>query len=676
MAFPALALGQGRADRLAAGEIAYTVGGRDGSETVVLPARTGDLDVIVQLKQPPLSWYRRGLPRERAVNVSARDTQNRAALKRTLRSAADGLRLEHERVREAIASWHGSPAVSRGQDPAIEIRHEYVNAFNGLALRAPAALVERLRRHPDVLQIHDNMSVYPTLAESVPLVRAPEVWAGGATGKGIVVGIIDSGIDYTHPDLGGSLGPGHKVIGGYDFVNSDDDPMDDFGHGTHVAGIIAANGTLTGVAPEARLVAYKVFDRHGAMASRIVAAIERAADPDGDPATDDALDVINLSVGGSGTPDDPMSQAVDNVVAAGIVAVVSAGNNGDRGFGTVHSPSGARQALTVGASDKSDRFWRFSSRGPAPVTYGVKPEVVAPGESIESTVLSGGHEQKTGTSMAAPHVAGAAALLLQARPGLTPAGVKSLLMTTARDLGENLFAQGAGRIDVAAALSRTLLASPAAVSFGLDDGTQETFAGSATLTVTNDSEKPRRCSLRVDTAGLPAGVDVSVTPSTLNLDAGATGTVTLDVRVDNAVVPGLDEPPHAYVGRVRLDTREEALQVPFAFLRPALVAPAFRSAASAGSRGRFGGASLAAPPAGSRGVLLAAARHLRGRHRLQERHRRADDPDLHRAPEWNLPDDAGNGRDQQRRGHARDPHEPARRERLTGGPELHGRPSA
>src|SRR5690606_13064535 len=154
------------------------------------------------------------------------------------------------------------------------------------------------------------------------------------------VAVLDTGIDYRHPDLGGCFGVDCKVVGGANFVEGEDstDPMDYEGHGTHVAGIVAANGNLKGVAPDAKLYAFKVLDNNGnGTDSAIIAGLERAADPDGDPLTDDQVDVINMSLGGWGGADSPLSEAANAAMDAGIVVVVAAGNEGG-GYSTIGSP--------------------------------------------------------------------------------------------------------------------------------------------------------------------------------------------------------------------------------------------------------------------------------------------------------------------------------------------------
>ncbi|WP_428950255.1 S8 family serine peptidase [Streptomyces sp. cg35] len=231
----------------------------------------------------------------------------------------------------------------------------------GLALNAVAMTVDedtltRLRALPGVKAVVPDTRMKVQATDAHELVGLPEVWqrpapgGGKATGRGVTVAVVDSGVDYTHPDLGGGLGEGHKVVGGHDFVNNDDDPMDDNAHGTHVAGIIAAkaagSGGVTGAAPDARLLAYKVMDADGyGDTSAIVAGIEAAIDP----ANPHRADVINLSIGGPGDGTDPLGLAASAAVDAGVVVVASAGNEGPGAY-SVGSPAAARGVLAVGAS--------------------------------------------------------------------------------------------------------------------------------------------------------------------------------------------------------------------------------------------------------------------------------------------------------------------------------------
>jgi subtilisin family serine protease len=266
-----------------------------------------------------------------------------------------------------------------------EIRREYFVVFNGVAIDVPQELVAQIRALPYVKRVEADRAVHAFANANISLVGADKVWTTlGSRGKGVTVAIIDTGIDYMHPALGGGFGPGFKVIGGWDFVNNDADPFDDAGHGTHVAGIVAGDSsTITGVAPDASLIAYKVLGSNGGGSdSNVLAAVERAADPNGDGNTSDHADVANLSLGGGGNPDDPLSEAIDNATAAGVTFAIAAGNNG--AFHSIASPGTARSAITVGASDLSDAVTSFSSRGPNTKNLDIKPDVVAPGLSILS----------------------------------------------------------------------------------------------------------------------------------------------------------------------------------------------------------------------------------------------------------------------------------------------------
>jgi len=500
--------------------------------------------------------------------------------------ALDGPRAQaHQRV----TALRGQHAAFRQQVAAAgihaKIGGEVTQLLNAVAVTTDPAGAARLRALPGVAAVYPDAAIHASVDVDVSLIGAPQVWQTNDPsgrpdqGTGETVAVIDTGIDYTHPDLGGGFGPGFKVVGGYDFANGDDDPRDDNGHGTHVAGIIAGDptgpGGRIGVAPKANLTAYKVFDSSGfGDESTVIEGLEAAVSVD----NPHRADVVNMSLSGPPTPDDPLEQASAAAVHAGVVVVAAAGNDGP-GESTVGSPAEAPDVLAVGASasgidlpsvtvtspvhhaldvqrlnlsanppaspedadlvnvgdgaasrydgvdatgkavlftynpftatqalltaeqhgavaallstpnyysgpgfqpgpaladftagtaddpdklnlvaavvngtdatdlpqwladgpvrvqvggtDATDQIASFSSQGPALGSYALKPDLVAPGVEIGSTWLDGQYADDSGTSMAAPHVAGAAALVRQAHPTWTASQVARIPRFTA-----------------------------------------------------------------------------------------------------------------------------------------------------------------------------------------------------------------------------------------------------
>ena len=330
-----------------------------------------------------------------------------------------------------------------------ELLGEFDTLFNGIAIEVSEDEIEAVKNLSYVKEVFPNNQVKALLDESVPAIHANEVWGLGYTGEGINIAILDSGVDYTHPSLGGCFGVSCKVYVGWDFVNNDADPIDDYGHGTHVAGIAAGNGVLKGVAPDAKIIAAKVLNSSGrGYWSDIIAALELSMDPNNDDDYSDHVDIVNMSLGGSGNPDDAMSQTVNNAVDAGVVVVVSAGNGGPMPF-SIGSPGTAKKAITVASASVSATnpyISSFSSRGIVVWESGslLKPDISAPGEKIcaaqhddykegyaECSPELDNHIAISGTSMASPHVAGISALLLQAHPEWTPSQIKTAIMSSA-----------------------------------------------------------------------------------------------------------------------------------------------------------------------------------------------------------------------------------------------------
>lgn len=310
------------------------------------------------------------------------------------------------------------------------IKHSYKN-IPAMALTLPAEAVEQLAQREDVKRIDLDFQVKTVLNTSREAIQADSSQENyGYVGEGIKVAVIDTGVDKAHPALT------HAIVEAVDFTG--EGPQDMNGHGTHVACIIACDdATYSGVAPGAQIYSAKALNQNGVgMASDILAALDWAMKQE--------VDVINLSLGGyiEECGLDVFSQILNQVEEAGFLPVVAAGNAGPDSE-TILSPGCAEKALTVGASLEDQSVASFSSRGPT--AEGItKPDVVAPGVNITAAFPGGRFATLSGTSMATPHVSGLAALLLEARPDLSPSEIKTLLQSHAKDLLADPTSQGAG----------------------------------------------------------------------------------------------------------------------------------------------------------------------------------------------------------------------------------------
>ena len=462
--------------------------------------------------------------------------------------------------------------------PSVTINSRLSKTLNGFIITANEKDALSLVNTKGVKRVVKDTVVHKQLANSIKMIGADDLWKRkdenqrDITGQGIVVAVIDTGVDFTHPDLGGCFGPGCKVVSGYDFVDDDTIPEDVDGHGTHVAGIIAANGTLTGVAPASNIMAVKALNDDGyGFISDIIRAVEYAVDPDGDITTDDGADVINLSLGGVGSPDDPMSTAVDAAVNAGVVVVAAAGNEGNYGDIANFSPASSRSAITVGSVDPDGSLSDFSSKGPAVGGDTLKPEVLAPGGSIQSLAVGGGTKVLSGTSMASPHVAGLAALLLQAKPETTAEEIKARLISSAIDIGLNPFSQGYGLVNGPSALDQTLLITSANLFLGRVDDSMNGVVIEKQLTFRNTGSDKETLSIVMPNE-LPAQIEVSTSNTSLELESGETQTITLTILLSN--ISSIAYPADlsgSYYDDIVVSTGSETLNIPLSFQRSLLL---------------------------------------------------------------------------------------------------------
>jgi minor extracellular serine protease Vpr len=517
------------------------------------------------------------------------------------------------------------------QFPKLKLRRIFKHALNGYCVEGPLSELEKIQSSGGVLSMSPVQNYKTEASPNMELIGGEVVRSifdqngERLSGKGIKIGVIDTGIDYEHPDLRRNYG------GGHDLVDGDRDPMETKGlhgtgtlHGTHVAGIIAGNGRMRGIAPEAKIIAYRALGPGGmGTTEQVLAGIDQAIQ--------DKVDILNLSLGNEiNGPDLPISLALNKAVEHGITAVTSSGNSGPN-IWSVGSPGTAAKAISVGAStpplnipyltlsdsqarirlellqgsnswkfdrsmeitdggigrkkelqnaagkialikrgsltftekvknaaaagalgviiynntsggflgnleaeapipaaslskeegeklkkkltdkplfarfiliEESDQLADFSSRGPVTSTWDIKPDVVAPGVAIKSTV-PGGYLSLQGTSMASPHVAGAAALVKQAHPDWSPEQIKAALMNTAKPIAERdgtayrTYEQGAGRIQVEKAVAAQTLVLPGSLQFGKFQLSDRMHEHSSRIEVQNHGRSRKRYSFKV-----------------------------------------------------------------------------------------------------------------------------------------------------------------------------------
>ena len=376
--------------------------------------------------------------------------------------------------------------------------------------------------------------IAPTLNDALPLIGADAARKAGLTGKGIKIAVVDTGIDAKHPDFA------NRIVAAKDF-SSDGDQIDHFGHGTHVAGIAAGTGAVSdgkfgGVAPGAQLIDAKALAKNGSGSmSGIIKAMEWAADQ--------GAKIENMSLGGGASDGrDPLSQEVNAITAKkGVLFAIAAGNSGPKG--KVSTPAAADLALSVGAVDKARALAYFSSRGPRVKDNAVKPDVVAPGVRITAPRANYGDNDPyatySGTSMATPMVAGAAALVMQLHPDWSAMQVKNALMNSASAIGDNdsgyisVYDQGTGLINLSNILGQKVLIQPGSLSFGMISNDTEVRKD---LTFANLTDQP----MTIDLAGGfrqhqgSGNAGFELTQPRLTIPASDSVTITLRLKVRDA----------------------------------------------------------------------------------------------------------------------------------------------
>ncbi|MGW0665635.1 S8 family peptidase [Streptomyces sp. NPDC002746] len=431
-----------------------------------------------------------------------------------------------------------APAAPRGAERVLSLP-----AVNGVALKADkdgaAAFwqdvgVARSRAAAPLKKLWLDGKVKATLDRSTKQVHAPEAWAEGYDGRGTKVAVLDTGVDAEHPDLV------NRVEAAKNFTDSAD-TADRQGHGTHTASTVGGSGAASGgrkkgVAPGTGLLIGKVLNDGGSgLSSWIIAGMQWAVDQ--------KADVVSMSLGNSEIGDcaDPLAQAAQQLSQnTRSLFVIAAGNLGP-GTETVSSPGCVPGVLTVGAVDRDDTTASFSSRGPVAVTHTLKPEIAAPGVDISAAAAGGrgiyAYQSMSGTSMATPHVAGAAAVVRQAHPDWTAQQVKAALVSSARTGGKVAGADqtGGGVLDVYAAVHQKAL-SALAVQGGSYDWPQHA-SDRSTVEVPFTNTGRRELTLRLKVSGVHGNDGSDITSGIIKpeenkvtIPAGATAQVPLQIN--------------------------------------------------------------------------------------------------------------------------------------------------
>ena len=427
--------------------------------------------------------------------------------------------------------------------------------FNGVALTADEPLIRKLEKRHDVLEVRLDMEIplpspFPASAGAsssssewnIALIRAPQVWALNSAydGTGAVIGSFDTGVDITHPDLYSRYRGGHP-ISWFDPYGEHAVPFDAHGHGTHTTGTSLggnASGSYIGVAPGAKWIAAKGFNDAGvALVSAFHQIFEWFLAPAGDP--DNAPDVVNCSWAFEGTGcETEFLLDIEALRAADIFPVFSSGNDGPAP-GSVPSPANYSISFAVGATDYFDEIASFSGRGPSPCDGSIKPDISAPGDEIFSSTPYG-YDYLSGTSMAAPHITGAIAVLRSIKPAMTVEQLESALTSGAKDIAEPGLdnSSGAGRIDLYVSAQVAILGSdfPVVKVVAADAVANEAGPTSGTFTISRSGNTGDDLVVQYNISGTASpDIDYDPIPESIIIEAGSTTATIVITPIDDSL---------------------------------------------------------------------------------------------------------------------------------------------
>jgi len=501
-----------------------------------------EIDVIVRFENP-LDPVATSAPGFEHNNPNASKPNRGRATATLIRALKDNTAVAQQPVLEFLSQPGAISKVKNIQNLWI---------INGMSMTIQAGLIPELAKLDgiDTVGLDAAMSVPSTTTTSsapggwnLNDIGADVLWNLGITGQGIVVATLDSGVDYYHADLGPRWRGGNNSW--YDPFGENPSPNDVAGHGTEVLGVMIggdATGTSLGVAPDAQWIAAKIYDNAGNGSYSIThLAFQWVLDPDGNPATDDAPDVVNNSWGFTqytGACDDEFRLDIQALNAAGIAVVYSAGNSGPSS-NTDISPANEALVSAVGAVDDTWNVANFSSRGPSACSEGLFPEISAPGVNVQTAGLTYGGifptmvSYASGTSLAAPHLAGGLALLISADPSASLPDLKNAISASAVDIaavGDD-HDSGHGMLNLAGAYNVLTGggggSNPGSLQFDTSSVSVDETAGAVSLTVTRvgGSDGTVTADYASADGSANAGLDYQASAGTVSLGDGITSTV-------------------------------------------------------------------------------------------------------------------------------------------------------